>query len=363
MTKHFSAVMFLCLPPLFDSLSLLPGSLAKAEVEKGQICETRSIMTLAWTICLIDPKRTPEELHGFIEEGMTELVHIDEWMSEWKPNSLITQINNQAGVRPVKVDDDALDAIQASIDEGARSGGAFDITFNAFFGLYNWKPGHERFPTDDEIKRLLPLVDYRNVVIDSKQKTVFLKKKGMKIGLGGMGEGWAIDKLFKLYEPKKIQAGYIDASGGVRVWGKKPSGKLWTIGVGNPRPMNPDESRKQSLFNLYTTDVAVTTAGDTEKYFIIDGKRYHHIIDPKTGKSAQNSIQVTAICKTATICDLVDDSVYIKGPIEGKAYAEKSGVAAVIIDPDKKITLTSNLKKIQTQWGPALDIDKGARLK
>lgn len=333
-----------------------------ANPEKDEICETQTIMTLPWTICLIDAKKTPDALHLAINESMEELKNIDGWMSEWKPKSIISQINDNAGIRPVKVTPEAMDAITKSLDEGKRSGGVFDITFNAFFGKYDWKKGEERFPTPQEIKDILPLVNYKNVEVDQAKQTVFLKKKRMKIGLGGMGEGWAIDRIFDLLKPKNIQAGYIDASGGVRVWGKKTSGRLWTIGIGDPRPMNRDDARKRSLFDLYATDIAVTTAGDTEKYFVKDGKRFHHIIDPRTGYSADQSIQVTAICKTATVCDLVDDSIYIKGAAAGQKYAEEVGIGAVIIDPKRTIFMTTGLRPVDTKWGRQLEITPKLKL-
>lgn len=345
---------------LASLLSIALQAHALAPKEKDEVCDTQIIMTLPWTICLIDAKKKPEDLKRYIDESMNELRKIDGWMSEWKPNSLISKINDNAGVAPVKVTPEAMDAIEKSLDEAKRSDGAFDITFNAFFGKYDWKNG--KFPSDQEIKDTLPLVNYKNVEVDKKNMTVFLKKKRMKIGLGGMGEGWSIDYIYDFLKPHRIQAGYIDASGGVRVWGKKTSGKLWTIGVGDPRPMNPDEKRKRALFDLYTTDIAVTTAGDTEKYFEKDGKRYHHIIDPRTGRSADQSIQVTTICKTATACDLVDDSIYIKGGDAGQKYAESVGVGAVIIDPKRMIFMTTGLRPVDTKWGRQLEMTPKLRL-
>ena len=342
---------------LFVALIFMALS-AQAEVEPGQLCETENIMTLPWTICLLDHSKSEAELRAAMRLGFQEIHRIDEWMSEWKSESLISEINRQAGVKPVKVTQEAWDAIEVSLKHGRLTSGAFDITFNAFFGMYSWKPGHERFPSPAEIKRTLPLVNYKLVQMNPRAKTVFLPKKGMKIGLGGMGEGWAIDKVFDLLQPLKIRAGYIDASGGVRVWGVKPSGKLWTIGVGDPRPMNPSESRKGEIYKLYVTDVAVTTAGDTEKFFVRNGRRFHHIIDPKTGYSASRSIQVTSICKTATLCDLVDDGVYIMGGQRGASYAEAEGTEAVIVAPDRKVRLTRGLKAVETEWGRALQIDK-----
>lgn len=351
--KPLSAALFIYAASIASTLAP-SASRAEAPREADEICETEQIMTLPWTICLIDAKKKPAELKQAISDGMSELRKIDEWMSEWKPKSEISLINDNAGIKAVKVSPDAFRAIELSLEEGAQSGGAFDITFNAFFGMYDWKNGV--FPTAKQIADTLPLVNFRNVELDKSKQTVFLKKKRMKIGLGGMGEGWAIDHVYDLLKTRNIQAGYIDASGGVRVWGKKTSGKLWTIGVGDPRPMRRDQSRKRALFDLYATDIAVTTAGDTEKYFEKDGKRYHHIIDPKSGESADQSIQVTTICKTALKCDLVDDSIYIKGGDAGQKYAESKGVGAVIIDPKRMIFMTQGLRPVDTKWGRQLEM-------
>ena len=351
--RYFPTQILALLVLLCGVLSTL---LAHGALENGEFCGEEVVMTLPWKICVIEPSMSADDLKAAITSGMEEVHRVDEWMSEWKPKSLISQINDNAGLHPVKVSDEAIEAIDLSLQHSVLTHGAFDITFNAFFGLYNWKKGHERFPTDAEIKTLLPLVNYRNVIVDHKNKTVFLKEKGMKIGLGGMGEGWAVDKVVALLKAKKIRAGFVDASGAVEVWGKKPSGKLWSISIGDPRPLRPDLSRKQSIYKLYATDVAVTTAGDMEKYFIRDGKRFHHIIDPKTGHSAEQSMQVTAICKSATLCDLVDDGVFILGKDKGLAYAEEQGVAAMQIDPDKKVHFSKGIREFESPWGPAIEL-------
>jgi FAD:protein FMN transferase len=318
-------------------------------------------MATAWTICLIDPNKTTDELEAAIEEGMEEVRRIDRWMSEWKPESLVSQINSNAGIKPVKVTDEAWEVISESLKQSELTDGAFDITFNAFFGLYGWKAGNEKFPTDKEIKDRLPLVNYKNVKLDRTKKTVFLARKGMKIGLGGMGQGWAVDKVLEILKPRKIKAGYVDGSGDTYFWGRKPDAKLWTVGIGHPRPqeaLNPPMELKDRdvVYKLYLTNQAVTTAGDTEHFFIRNGKRFHHIIDPRTGRSADKSIQVTTLCKKAAVCDAADDGIFILGPTKGIRYAEKLGIEAVIIDPALKIHLTKGLKPIKTQWGPALEL-------
>jgi thiamine biosynthesis lipoprotein len=348
--------MISILGTLFVLLASSHSFAATSAVDEGQICETQSIMTLPWTLCLFDNDKTPGELRRALQDAFAEVHRVDEWMSEWKPNSLVTQINNSSGVKPVHVTDEVFETIKQSVHHSELTGGAFDISFNAFFGLYNWRKGSERFPTDEEIKKLLPLVNYKNIILDEKAKTVYLKNKGMKIGLGGMGEGWAVDKVYELLKPRNIKSGYIDASGAVRVWGVKPNGKLWVIAVGDPRPMNPDPSRKEFIYKMYATDISVTTAGDTEKSFYKNGRLYHHIIDPKTGYSADQSIQVTCIGKTATMCDFVDDGTFILGGEKGKAYAESQGVEVIIVDPKRHILMSKGLSTERTEWGRAIKL-------
>lgn len=323
----------------------------KAPALAEKVCQTQSIMATAWTMCIYD-KRGPDEARRLIDKAMDEVRRIDKWMSEWKPNSLVSQINKNAGIRPVKVTKEALEVFQLAKTHSQLTGGVFDISFNVFFGMYNWKPGKIRFPSPKEIKNRLPLVDYKQIQIDPKAQTVFLKKRGMKIGFGGIGQGWAVDRAVVLLKKNKVSAGFVDGSGDTYFWGKKPDGKLWTVGIGDPRPA--PGTKNSVLYKLYVTDVAVTTAGDTEHYFLRNGKRYHHIIDPRTGDSARSSAQVTAICKKAVLCDVADDGVFILGPKEGRRYAQRVGVEVVIVSPDKQVFLTKGLEKINTKWGPAL---------
>lgn len=347
---------------LFSVLALSTNFICRADevqINKnpGEICETQSIMTLAWTLCFYDNDKTPGQLRRALEMGFNEVHRIDEWMSEWKPNSLISKINLEAAGHPVALTDEAYEAISLSLEHAKLSKGSFDISFNAFFGLYNWKKGEERFPTEDEIKKILPLVNYKNIILNPNSKTIEFKQKGMKIGLGGMGEGWAVDKVFDLLKPLKIRSGYIDASGAVRVWGVKPNGKLWDIAIGNPKNHMQLDS-KRVIYHIYATDIAVTTAGDSERFFYKNDKLYHHIIDPKTGYSANQSVQVSCIGPTATICDLVDDGAYILGAKEGLKYGQSQGVQLVMMDPQLKIHLSPGLKPIKTPWGNALQIKK-----
>ena len=327
-----------------------PGSVYAEPQDPRAVCDTQSIMATAWTICLWDEKHSAAELQEAIADGMEKVREIDRWMSEWKPQSLVSQINDNAGIQAVKVSDDLWELLQLSLLHSRLTDGAFDISFNAFFGKYSWKKGSERFPTDSEIRKTLPLVNYKNIELNEKEKSVFLRKPGMRIGFGGVGQGWAVDEVVKVLQGKAISAGFVDGSGDTYFWGRKPGRKLFTVGIGDPRG-------KGVLFKIYDTDFAVTTAGDTEHFFMRNGKRFHHIIDPHTGHSASNSAQVTVICKRARLCDVADDGIFVLGPEKGKAYAEKIGVEAVIVSPQRKVTLTKGLTSFTSPWGPALKVN------
>lgn len=311
-------------------------------------------MATAWKICLHDNLKSESELRSIMEKGFEELIRIDRWMSDFKEDSLISEINKNAGIKPIKVTDEAYDVLKLCQKHSELTGGAFDITFNAFFGLYDWH--RNIFPSKQKIQTLLPLVNYKKLILGPS--SAFLSEKGMRIGLGGMGQGYAVDKVVEIMKSQNVPSGYVDGSGDTYFWGVRPGGKLWTVGIGDPRPQSHQSSDKVPLYQLYITDVAVTTAGDTEKYFVRNGKRYHHIIDPKTGMSADKSSQVTVICPTATLCDVSDDGIFILGPDKGFEYADKIGVHVVHVDQNGNISLSRGLKPVQTKWGPSLEIRK-----
>jgi thiamine biosynthesis lipoprotein len=264
-------------------------------------------------------------------------------MSDWMEGTELNQINAAAGAHPVRVRKELFDLLEYVRTVSDATDGAFDPTFNAFWGLYNFKPGHEREPTEEEIKERLPLVNYKNVVLDKDKQTVFLKNPGMKLGLGGIGQGYGVDDVVKDLK-KKYSAGYVDGSGDTYFWGKKPNGDLWTAAVRNPLDKSKD------VLRIYGTDFAVTTAGDDEKFFMVGNRRVHHILDPKTGKSAALTRQVTVVSSTATEADAFDTASFVLGPDKGRAVLEKRKLAAVFVT-DKGVTITKGLKKTKTSWG------------
>ena len=326
---------------LIVSQSIYPS--VSSNAKNDLICETHVSMGTLFKSCVYSNGRTSLQAVSDLRSAFSVIDDIDGWMSDWKPHTELSQINAAAGVRGVVVRDELFDILQTALQISRKTGGAFDPTFNAFWGLYNFKPGHQRAPTEAEIAERLPLVDYKSVRIDKEKRQVFLVKKGMKLGLGGIGQGYAVErmsqKLRRLYT-----AGYVDGSGDTYFWGRKPNGELWTTGIRDPR------NKEKIILRIHATDVAITTCGDDEKFFFQGNRRIHHIIDPKNGKPAQLSRQTTIIAATPTMADAYDTATFVLGPARSKPLVESLGMEGVFVD-DNGVTLTAGLVPIDTPWG------------
>lgn len=347
--RAFALVSTLCI--CLSLRAAEPGQTADAPREL--VCGDRVEMGTPFKICvyaLASDKTGP----SFDFARVFEKLHsINDWMSDWQPGTQLSQVNQAAGARPVKVGADLYDLMKYTLRLSEKTEGAFDPTFNAFWGLYKFKANDQREASDEEIRERLPLVNYRNVVMNDAEKSIFLKSSGMKLGLGGIGQGYGVDKMVEELR-KKYPAGYVDGSGDTYFWGKKPDGTLWTTGVRDPRGGKEGGQEKVAL-RIYGTDFAITTSGDDEKFFMKDGRRVHHIIDPKTGRPATASRQVTVIAKRAVDADGFDTGLFVLGPQKGKKIVESVGLQAVFIT-DKDVTLTKGLVKKQTPWGEVYEV-------
>jgi thiamine biosynthesis lipoprotein len=224
------------------------------------------------------------------------------------------------------------------------SGGAFDITFNVMWGVWDFKQRPPTLPDPAEIGRRLPLIDYRDVVLDRRARTIELRRKGMKIGLGGIGKGCAVDRVCALLESEGVTNYIVSGGGDVRVAGSR--GKTpWRLGVQHPR-------KESLLYVLDMTDVAIATSGDYERYFILDGKRYHHILDPKTGYPASGLSSVTLIAPEAMDADALSTSVFVLGARKGLELLEGlPGVEGIVIDDHMQHSMTAGLRVLRDESG------------
>jgi thiamine biosynthesis lipoprotein len=275
-----------------------------------------------------------------IAAAFEEVNRLEALMTTWKPDSEVSRINAAAGDHPVAVSDETLEVIEMAQRASQLSGGTFDISFYALHGLWKFDEDLEKkIPDKKELQKRLKLIDYRQVKVDSAKKTVFLAKKGMAINLGGIAKGYAVDRAVKVLRQKGFANAIVQAGGDLMCSGTKNGGP-WTAGIRDPRG-----GRADVFATLKLMDHAFSTAGDYERFFFIDGKRYHHIIDPKTGFPATRSRSVTIYAPTALLADALDDAVFIMGWKAGIEMVESiDDVGAVVVDDKGEVHISSRVK-------------------
>ena len=273
-----------------------------------------------------------------------EIRRIERLMTDWQrvgePKSDVVMINEAAGKHPVKVSAETLAVIGKALEMSKRSEGAFDITFAVMRGLWKFDEDMDKtLPPAAEIARRRKLIDWRAVAVDAKAGTVKLKRPGMRLGLGGIAKGYAVDRCADVLRHEGFADFMVQAGGDLYVSGRKGTAN-WMVGVRNPRGGARDIIARMPIENQ-----AFSTAGDYERSFVLGGKRYHHIIDPKTGYPATASRGVTILAPSAFLADALDDAVFILGPKKGLALVDATpDCAAVIVDADNQVWTSKSLE-------------------
>ncbi len=288
-------------------------------------------------VTVVSEGRVGEKL---IEDAFREIKRLEDILSEWSDQSEINAINKRSGEGPVHVGPETLEVIARALYFSRVSKGAFDITWAVFRHVWDFNRSPPQLPSKKEIARLLPLVDYRKVVVDEGSSTVFLREKGMEIGLGGIAKGYAVGKASALLKDHGAAGGLINAGGNMAAWGQKENGDAWTIGVQDPR------NRERLLGVLKITEGSISTSGDYERYFILNGKRYHHILDPRTGFSAEGCQAVTVLCSDPTDADAVSTAAFVLGPKKGLRFVEEMECQGLIVDSRGKVVMTEKMRKL-----------------
>ncbi len=269
-----------------------------------------------------------------------EFDRLESLMSVWRDGSDIQRLNAAAGDRAVPVSPDVLAVLQAARQVSEWTNGKFDVTFGALSDL--WRFDHDqdnRVPDMNEVRRRLPLIDYRALEIDERAGTARLARPGMRAHLGGIGKGYAIDQGVAILRRAGFRNFMIQSGGDLYAAGLK-DGKPWRVGVQDPR--GPAD-RIVAAVDL--SDGTFSTSGDYERFFIKDGRRYHHIIDPKSGLPAQGCRSVTILAPNATLADGLSTGVFLLGPVEGMALVNRlPGVDAVIVTSTNEVLVTPRLK-------------------
>lgn len=272
-----------------------------------------------------------------IDAAIVEISRIEKLLTTFNDNSQTNQINENAGIKPVKVDKEVFDLIQRSLQISSLTDGAFDITYGSIDKrFWNFDKEMTSLPDAETAKDSVRLINYKNVILDTENQTVFLKQKGMRIGFGGIGKGYAAESAKRLLMKNGVKSGIVNAAGDLTTWGNQPNEKPWTINIADP------ENKHEAFSSLTISGLAVATSGSYEKYAIIDGKKYAHTIDPKTGFPVSGIKSVTIICPNAELADAMATPITVLGVDAGLGLINQMQQIACIIIDDNNIVYTSN---------------------
>jgi FAD:protein FMN transferase len=270
-----------------------------------------------------------------IDTVIAEISRIENLISDWIASSQVSMVNSNAGIMPVKVDREVLDLTERAISISKKTKGAFDISFAAMEKIWRFDGSMTTMPSRASVKKAVANVGYKNIEINRDSSTIFLKKKGMKIGFGALGEGYAADKCKALMLAKGITAGIINATGDIQAWGTQPDGQPWNIGVSDP-------FKKVDFVAVIPLQGGIATSGNYEKYVMINNKRYAHIIDPRTGYPATGLTSVTVTGPGTEICNALSTSIMVLGKKRGlKLVKDFSGYECLIITDSGKHIMSS----------------------
>lgn len=273
-----------------------------------------------------------------MDRAFDEIGRLDKLLSIFSYSSEISMINRNAGIKEVEVSPEILEVVGMAIDASEKTGGAFDVTIGPEISL--WDFHLQKKPEDKAIRKRLSLVNYRLISVDRDRSTVYLRGKGMAMDLGGIAKGYAADKAVTVLKKQGIKSGLVSVAGDIKAFGLKPDGKPWRVGIKNPRPKNAD-GEIMATFELF--EGAISTAGDYERYFVVDGRRYHHILDPKTGYPASDCRSVTVIAKEGFQTDSFSTGVFVLGPEKGLEFLKQMGFDGIVVDRDGNIKTTPGL--------------------
>ena len=274
-----------------------------------------------------------------IDLAVAEISRIEKLLTTFSNDSVTFQINENAGIQPTVVPKEVFDLIFRCQMISKMTQGAFDISYGSIDKkFWNFDLNMTSLPDKDLAKKAVELINYKNIILNETDKTVFLKNKGMRIGFGGIGKGYAAECAKKILQQNGIESGIVNAAGDLTAWGYQENGEAWTIGIADP-------NKKESVFSTFNiTNTSVATSGNYEKFVIIDGKKYSHTIDPKTGYPISGIKSVTIIAENAEIADALATPVTVMGIEVGLNFINQiPNIGCIIIDDYDKTYSSKNI--------------------
>ena len=274
-----------------------------------------------------------------IDAGIAEIQRIEKLLTTFSDDSETNKVKSNAGIKPVEVSRETFNLIQRSIKISALTQGAFDISYGSIDKrLWNFDQQMTELPDKETAKKMVRLINYKNIELDDDKCTVYLREKGMRIGFGGIGKGYAAERAKQVMKLHGVESGVVNASGDLTTWGMRPDGKQWTIAIANPNAAD------EAFSYMNISDMAAATSGNYEKFVVIDGKKYSHTIDPHTGLPIRGIKSVTIITTNAELADAMATPVTIMGINAGlDMINQMKNIEAIIIDDDDKLYTSKNI--------------------
>jgi thiamine biosynthesis lipoprotein len=304
----------------------------------AQVTHKRTLSMLGSPFEMTVVAKDIPEADFYIDMSVAEVSRLENLISDWIPTTPISQVNKFAGIKPVKVPQEVFDLVERAIKISELTSGAFDISYASMDRIWKFDGSITKMPTPEEIKNSVSKVGYKNIILDHKNTTVFLKFEGMKLGLGGIGQGFIADKIKYLLLSKGVVAGIVNISGDINTWGKQTNGEKWKVGIKNPL-------NKNKIFATFPLeDSAVETSGSYEKFVTFNGKRYSHIIDTRTGYPASGVISVSVFAKTTELADALATGIFVLGVDVGLDLVNQlPGIGCIYVDDSGKIFSSKNI--------------------
>lgn len=304
----------------------------------GQITHKRKYSLLGSPFEITVVAKDTIQGNEYARLAVSEVKRIENLISDWIPTTPISQINQNAGLKAIKVNDEVFQLVSRALNVSKLTSGAFDISYASMDKIWKFDGSMTTMPTPEEIKKSVERIGYEKVILDPENSTIFLKDAGMKIGLGGIGQGYIADKVKELLLSKGCKSGIVNVSGDINTWGKQTDGKPWTVAIVNP-------VNKNKVFATFPLiDSAVETSGNYEKYVTFNNIRYSHIIDPRTGYPSTGVSSVSVFAKKTEIADALATGVFVLGVDVGlNLINQLKGIQCIIVDDKGKIVTSKGI--------------------
>lgn len=306
------------------------------QLNKNPYSKTEFLLGTVVTIKIYD-----NDKEDVLESAFERIEELEEQISAEKQESLVNEINKNAGIRPIKVSKDIYRLIESGKQHSQLANGLFDISIGPLTQLWHIGFPDARKPEQHEIDHVLPLVNYENIELNKQNQTVYLTEKDMKLDLGAIAKGFITDEVVTVLKEAGVTSAIIDLGGNIYAYGQNPSGDQWFIGI-----QDPFSARGNIVGKIQQENKSIVTSGIYERYLEIDGMKYHHLLNPNDGYPFNNDIAgITIITSSSTDADALSTAVFAKGIKEGMEYVERfEDTEAIFIDHNKNVYITSGIK-------------------